>query len=278
MVSGASQFLVQETGIPSGQTSALSEGDTLQRVVSGATFDVSSVSRSANLATLTLSNGTAALLDGLDHVLLEISDGASETLQLPLMVVLPSDLSSNTIEVVLPSDVLTMHGAARSKFMLWHHWRRWSKRQMYVILTLCHTFTMSPLRVLVRFSLMWRMLQHLRTLALRLVGSVQGRVIGVNGDTLTLVLDSPVETIQETLGSGDAAAVATLLSTLAVTQGNAPVFNPTTIRPDLDAALTVDLVAKADLVGLKSVTCKVRLIWELCGSCTFGHKYDHRFV
>ena len=38
VVSGASQFLVQETGIPSGQTSALSEGDTLQRVVSGATF------------------------------------------------------------------------------------------------------------------------------------------------------------------------------------------------------------------------------------------------
>ena len=106
------------------------------------------------------------------------------------------------------------------------------------------------------------MLQHQRTLALRVgVGSVQGRVIGVNSDTLTLVLNSPVEAIQETLGSGDAAAVATLLSTLAVTQGNAPVFNPTTIRPDLDAALTVDLVAKADTsLDWKSATCKARLI------------------
>ena len=177
------------------------------------------------------------------------------------MVVLPSDLSSNTIDVVLPSDVLT------------HAWG--GSVKVHALAPLATLVEAPDVRDFNALSYIYdvtitgagAVFSDVANAATSEdasitfgVGSVQGRVIGVNGDTLTLVLDSPVEAIQETLASGDAAAVATLLSTLAVTQGNAPVFNPTTIRPDLDAALTVDLVAKADLVDWKSVTCKARLI------------------
>ena len=89
------------------------EGDTLQRVVSETAYDVdeAQITRSGNLATLTFDtvadSQPKAWFDGMSHVLLDISDGAGGRLRLPLMLVLPDDLESTSISVVLPADLLT---------------------------------------------------------------------------------------------------------------------------------------------------------------------------
>ena len=260
VVSGATQFLVQETGVPGTATSSLSEGDTLQRVVSGAEYAVASTVRSGNLATLTFETVSenqpkAAWFDGMSHVLLEISDGSGGVLRLPLMLVLPDDLNSTSISVVLPSDILA------------HDWG--SNVVVHGLAPLASLVDAPEVRTYDKVGFIYKVklasadgdfteiakADDLEQASLTFgAGKVSARVIDVEtasgGDILTLVLDSNDPAIQAVLGAGDATAVATLLDGLSVVKGTAPVFDASAIRPTLDAALSVDMTARADLVGL----------------------------
>ena len=262
VVSGATQFLVQETGVPAAGTSTLVEGDTLQRVVSGAAYDVdeAQITRSGNLATLTFdtvagNQPKAAWFDGMSHVLLDISDGAGGRLRLPLMLVLPDDLESTSISVVLPADLLT------------HSWG--GTVVVHALAPLASLVDAPEVRSYDEVGFVYKVklatadsdftevakADDLEQASLTFgAGQVSARVIDVetaaDGDVLTLVLDSADTDIQALLGAGDPAAVQTPLNGMTVVKGTAPVFDASAIRPTLDAALSVDMTARADLVGL----------------------------
>ena len=261
VVSGATQFLVQENRRARHcDILAFRGGTRCSGFVSGAEYAVASTVRSGNLATLTFETVSenqpkAAWFDGMSHVLLEISDGSGGVLRLPLMLVLPDDLNSTSISVVLPSDILA------------HDWG--SNVVVHGLAPLASLVDAPEVRTYDKVGFIYKVklasadgdfteiakADDLEQASLTFgAGKVSARVIDVEtasgGDILTLVLDSNDPAIQAVLGAGDATAVATLLDGLSVVKGTAPVFDASAIRPTLDAALSVDMTARADLVGL----------------------------
>jgi hypothetical protein len=197
----------------------------------------------------------AAWFDGMSHVLLDISDGAGGRLRLPLMLVLPDDLESTSISVVLPADLLT------------HSWG--GTVVVHALAPLASLVDAPEVRSYDEVGFVYKVklatadgdftevakAADLEQASLTFgAGQVSARVIDLetaaDGDVLTLVLDSSDTDIQALLGAGDPAAVQTLLNGMTVVKGTAPVFDASAIRPTLDAALSVDMTARADLVGL----------------------------
>ena len=248
----------------SGSTLApIENGDTLMRVVADARYDAAAV-RDAGQVQLTLTDASsgaaipASVFAGTSHAQLSFSvGGAFKQLALPL--ILPEDLSANTVNVLLPDDVLT--GA-------------WTDVSLAVLASQA-SVTAEPMVVShgdldfiydlsfasdAAATAFLAALEGVGTAANADEGSIafgatgiSGRVLAVDevARTVTVVLDAGHDVdLQSDLRAGRIADLLPLIQADRVSQGVAPIFSVSALGAELDAAVSVNFEARADFIDV----------------------------